>query len=979
MKRTSYRIVPQASPPASMIDPVKRASSKGIALTVPQASPPASIMDATKQAGSRGIALLLTLGILLLLTLLALSFSSSQLTENEAAENFYYAAKAEEVALGALDTAVAVLRKDAAGDRQDQRHPAGDRPASDDLFERWAIYYKGDNGFACKDTAKEDEAADLSDYDEFLYRVDERGRLDLTGMKDPWKDTPELDSRWIEVVAKDPVTGDKRVIGRFAVCVEDESAKVNINTAGNPDPLTSGAQWLHRQDMGFTTSEIDLGDILMALGSLFENTLDDVQDYPYNADYRTALDIVAYRYGARASFQRIAPGEYDRDDNVLPRSGRGLGDLPPQDENGIDDDGDRLIDEPGEEIDEPGEFSPYEPLEVQPPGRLLTIANPRTGGTGVMWDDTPYLTVSHIRMAKSFGRSDFSIKDMASPKPPYPPDRLYRSFLPFITVSSEDLNRFSNLDVGKNRGRGVEIEWYIRENIGRWLKGRPSEIEDALREFDIRFGNSDTLKQVAVNLYDFIDPDWFPTNRDPQNPNDEGPFGIEPTVYINEVEPSPRDLLGTEVGMSEEVVVRDLGEYIELWNPYDIALDIANYSLTIDSGSPKRIRDIVGGNSVILSPRSFFVIGDTLGDVVNIGQGTSAPDQKLPPYPPGCQAYAELKLAPNQEMVLEMQTPSGKRVIEKSELNGDSSPSTTAQKDDPRMPKWESLAGTLRAMNLNLPPASEVYSSFYTPGIRQRAFELGGNNAPTLAMLERAGVPHTIGELGMVHRGEAWRTLNFTGEEQLGYSDSDSENDGRLLDALTLPYPYRDKGLQDNPEVSGDKDLPPPKVVPGRININTASPQVLMGLNWRPMIDELATFYGQARLGPTFRDAVIRRILERRRDKPYQNLTDVAQDIAEFMRKVRGISDPTEAVKEAFIRYNSNLITTRSNVFKVTVLAQAFDRKGNIAAERKLEAVIDRGYTPGDFGRQGEKSWTRQEQARFEMARTLYLRWVTED
>ncbi|MDP2896349.1 MAG: hypothetical protein Q8Q12_07295 [bacterium] len=950
MKRTSYRIVPQARP--------------GV---------PASMISAVKKASSRGIALLLTLGILLLLTLLALSFSSSQLTENEAAENFYYAAKAEEIALGGLDTAAALLRKDAAGDRQDQRHSGGNRPASDDLFERWAIYYEGKNGFAPdEDDPDEDEAADLSDYDEFLYRVDERGRLDLTGMKDPWKDTPELDSRWIEVVAQDPVTGEKRVIGRFAVCVEDENAKVNINTAGNPDPLSSGGQWVHRQGMGYTTSEIDLGDILSAFGLLFENTLDDVQDYPYNADYRTALDIVAYRYGARARSEPLAPGEYDRDDNVLPRSGRGQVNLLPQDENAIDDDGDRLIDEGGEEKDEPGEFAPYEPLEIQPPGRLLRIENPRTGGTGVMWDDTPYLTVSHVRMRKNLWPGA-ALRDLKPPYPQNPLDRLYRSLLPFITVSSLDLNRFSNLDVGRRGGRGVEIEWYIRENIGRWLKGGPSEIEDALREFDIRFDDSDTLKQVAVNLYDFIDPDWFPTEEG-------GLIGLEPTIYINEVEPSPPDLLGTQVGLSEEVVVRDLGEYIELWNPYAIALDIANYSLTIDSGSPKRVRDIVGGSTtVIIPPRTFFVIGDRMGDVVNIGQGSVAPDQNLPPYPPGCQAYAELKLAPNQEMVLEMQTASGKRVIEKSKLNAAASADNlTSQKNDPRMPKWDSYAGTLGGMNPTSPlPASQVYSSFYIPGIRQRAFEWGAN-AATLAMLERAGALHTVGELGMVHRGQAWRTLNFTGEEQLGYSDSDSENDVRLLDILTLPYPYQNRGLRDDEELKRDGDVPQPKVVPGRININTASPQVLMGLNWRPMIDEIA-FLGQGGRGPALRDVIIGHILERRRDKPYQNLADVAQDIAEFIRRYRAISDPTEAVQEAFIRYNSNLITTRSNVFKVTVLAQAFDRKGNIAAERKLEAVIDRGYTPGDFGRQGEKSWNRQDQARFEMARTLYFRWVTED
>jgi len=106
--------------------------------------------------GCRGIALLLTLGILLLLTLLALAFSSSQLTESQAARNFYYAAKAEELARGGLDTAIAVLRQDA------MLNPDDPSSASDGLFERWAIYYQGNDGFAGDD----DDDADLSDYDE---------------------------------------------------------------------------------------------------------------------------------------------------------------------------------------------------------------------------------------------------------------------------------------------------------------------------------------------------------------------------------------------------------------------------------------------------------------------------------------------------------------------------------------------------------------------------------------------------------------------------------------------------------------------------------------------------------------------------------------------------------------------------------------------------------------------------------------------
>jgi len=202
----------------------------------------------------RGIALLLTLGILLLLTLLALGFSSSQLTESQAARNFYYAAKAEEIALGGLETGIAVLREDAY------------TSSWDDLFERWAIHYDkrgtGDDGFAGDD----EEDADLSHYDEFQYEVDEKGVFDnLLNRKDPWKD-PVPDSRWIEVWALDPGSGQQRLVGRYAVCIEDECAKVNINTAGNPDPQVP--YWKHRQHMGFSTAEIDLGAIFENLGGL---------------------------------------------------------------------------------------------------------------------------------------------------------------------------------------------------------------------------------------------------------------------------------------------------------------------------------------------------------------------------------------------------------------------------------------------------------------------------------------------------------------------------------------------------------------------------------------------------------------------------------------------------------------------------------------------------------------------------------------
>ncbi len=921
----------------------------------------------SRSLSCRGIALLLTLGILLLLTLLALSFSSSQLTENQAARNFHLGAKAEEVALGGLETAIGVLREDANDNSYDH------------LFERWAIYYEGDDGFAAGDSASDSEAADLSDYDELAYGIDETGNLNLSGAKDPWQDEPVLDSRWIKVLALDPVTGQERLVGRFAVCIEDENAKANINTAGNPTRFDPSGRWTHRQNMGFSTAEVDLGNILDELGQLFEVTLRDVKDYPYNVESRTALDIVACRYGfdGRIPLGEVAPGRNNFDDNPLPQ-GRRPNDLLPQDKNGIDDDGDLQIDEPGEEKDEPGEFNPYEPCEIRPPGELLVSSNP---STGVMGDDTPYLTVSHAKMASSVSnRGGPSIKEMSEPDLPYPADRIYRALQPYLTVYGEDLNRFTERDLDNGtasrraggRTSRSQVPWFVRENVGRWLKGGPSEIEKSLGEFGIRFRDADILKQAAVNIYDFIDPDWFPT------PYGDNVFGIEPTVYLNEVDSAPPDVPGSVIGIEGSVL--DWGEWIELWNPYDIAIDVSRYRVTVDATSdgPGEGRQIgpMAVRPTIVPPHGFFVIGDTRGYVLNTGgRGPAGEQLSLGPRPPNCDAYAPLKLDAPLRMVLEMHTGGqGIRVIEAhSNIPTGSKNFVTAQKYDPRVPQWNVTGQTWRTWN-----AGQVNrnADFYMPGLRSHAVDPRFN--PTDAgILEHAGALGTIGELGMVHRGEAWRSLNFTGQPQVGYPDSDSVNDLRLLDVLTLPYPYRHDGLTNDPELERDKDWPPPKVVPGRINVNTASPQVLVGLNWDGMIEELEN-YG-LRVSLALRRAMIQHIIDRRRDKPYRNLADVAQDFAEFMGRYQALGNAPEGAREAFMRYNSNLITIRSSVFKVTVLAQVFDRRGNVAAARKLEAVVDRGCTPGSLGRPGENTPTQAERARAETARTLYFRWIAED
>ncbi len=908
----------------------------------------------------------MTLGILLLLTLLALGFSSSQLTESQAARNYHYAAKAEEIALGGLETAIGVLREDA----QDNHF--------DHLLERWAIYYTlssgtTDDGFAGDD---EDKDADLSDFDEFQYKVDETGVFrDPSARRDPWKDDPEPDSRWIEVRAVDPGSGEERVVGRYAVCIEDESAKVNLNTAGNPD-MESVTSWRHRQHMGFSTAEIDLGIIFETLGDLFDSVLDDVSRYPYNVSRQTALDVVAYRYGWRRGFDKPFPGQPDRDDNNTSQMETVLR----QDGNGIDDDADRLIDETSgedplnrpEEDDEPGEFGPYDPMQLAAPGLVLPGSGSSDGTTGILYDDTPFLTVPQLKLMKSvIDPSSYAIRDK-SYKSPYPPrDRQYRSLAPYITVYSQDMNRFSNRDVGRGDSRG-SVYWMIRENIGRWLEegdraGNPavgaSEVYDFLdllkrQGVAFRSTNDDVLRRIAVNIYDFCDADWFPTPY--RTGGGQFMLGVEPTVYLNEVYPTPPDAPGSELPAPIEGWVLDWGEYIEIWNPYDVPLDVARYSVTIDSSGPQAIGSMDIRTSTIIPPRRFFLIGDTRGYVQNQGNtGLQGEQSDLPGRPEGCDAYAPLKLDSSLDMTLEMRIDASHvRVVEEHNNMPTGNQFDSAQKNDPREPTWALRQPTPRALNAGLTAPGDVYTHFYMPGVRVHGRKA---TAPTEATLFHAGALSNIGELGMVYRGEPWTSLDFT----MDSPTSGNRDDANLLDLVTLPYPYAYAG----PVALSDR-VPARQYVPGRININTAPPEILLGLNWDSMFEELNS-YG-LRLSSGLRFSMIDYILEHR---PYPNLANLAKVIADFPP----LRNQPEGAKEAFLRYNANLITTKSSVFKITVLAQAFGRQGEVLATRKLEAIVDRGFTPGSFGRPDEVKPPREDQRRAETARVLHFCWVTED
>ncbi len=141
---------------------------------------------------------------------------------------------------------------------------------------------------------------------------DPKKAVNINGSQDQY-------SKWFYVRDKEGL-----VIGRYAVSIEDEAGKINANTASSINSKT--------QNQGIETSEIILSD-------------GKSRGIPFST--KTAKKIIAYRYGRDKK-----PGQANADDNANNVSLM---------YDGIDNNGNGLIDEPDEGIDEPLEYNPLTP------------------------------------------------------------------------------------------------------------------------------------------------------------------------------------------------------------------------------------------------------------------------------------------------------------------------------------------------------------------------------------------------------------------------------------------------------------------------------------------------------------------------------------------------------------------------------------------------------------------------------------------
>ncbi|NLF39122.1 hypothetical protein GX586_06740, partial [bacterium] len=147
----------------------------------------------------------------------------------------------------------------------------------------------------------------------------EDGNVDIDGLPGALPGQSAADARWMYV--KD---ANARLVGRYAVLPQDEAAKINVNIAAALAP--------QMQNQGVGT---------------FEVMLTDGRERGLPVSLPFGKNILRYRYG-----RDYYPGAGSVDDNLTASSYAS---------DGIDNNANGIIDEPGEGIDEQEEYDPLRP------------------------------------------------------------------------------------------------------------------------------------------------------------------------------------------------------------------------------------------------------------------------------------------------------------------------------------------------------------------------------------------------------------------------------------------------------------------------------------------------------------------------------------------------------------------------------------------------------------------------------------------
>ena len=661
----------------------------------------------------------------------------------------------------------------------------------------------------------------------------------------------ENDSKWFYIRNK-----RGNIIGRYAVLVEDESGKININANGNLNTTFNE---------GHSCFEI----------SILENIIGRALYY----------NIVSFRYG-----EDRKPGKGLIDDDK---------DLNLNSTDGIDNNGNKIIDETDEGIDEDDEF-----YHVKPKG-----------------DDRPYFSPSEVKMVQGIGEKN------------------YEKIRNLITTFSYDR------DLNKYEGKRIDLNSADFQILFNFFKNQGYSEKQSI--------------QIALNIIDFRDKDSIPSYV---KYGDSYIIGIEEVPYLNEIDAVKKwekKLIGNNI-LFEEIG----GQFIEIFNPYTKPIDISGWKiegiLTLYSNnwnevfhlSQSILNDVANGetqfileksskiNSLIdrvsfvnipsntkIEPLSFYTIGDTLRigilltsdppAIIFLPLSTHDPNnaqqyERILAINPGSLGFiaeflSKIPFLANLGLDFTIRFYDNKgNLIEFCEYFADT-PFTTVQKNDPRMRSitdW--FEGTPSPGKLNV---------CFQPWIGEEFNLTNWVMAWPSSFYVKNNQFSTVGELSFIHRMEHWKTLNFW-----------KGNDKKIIDYFTC---Y--KKIDDN--------------VYGRININTASKEVLKCL---PLIDDniaekiisARPFCDVSEVLGIYNDTGVKGELNREITKYGFDLKDNDDDLFVDIEKE----------KEMIFSKIINIITTKSNVFKIISIGQKVQDKNNngkieeneIIGEKKVIVWYDR-------------------------------------
>ncbi|OHC01324.1 MAG: hypothetical protein A3H23_03570 [Planctomycetes bacterium RIFCSPLOWO2_12_FULL_40_19] len=675
-----------------------------------------------------GYILVVVIGILTILSLMAITFATLSRIETRATRNYTDSVKCEAVAKAGLEHALYVLRLD--------------------KFGADTIAYNGDNG---------DENYDWSGETWMPGNIDLANPItSFAGSDTSYYDNDGdsiPDSKWIYF----PVTATTgtnttairlpgNLLARYAILITDDSeARVNINVTGN-----KAGGGVHTSNEGWSTFEINLSNIIELAAT--------------GKGIATASDIIDARFGTDT-----LPGTIG-DDNP--------GIVPNPQTDGIDNDGDLIVDEALEDTDEPNEFNPISPYIDDVPFGLLTEAE--------IMGTSSYTS----RLEDIFGTNTVSQTDQETLKgwlTTYSADTIV---CPPYTLGTSTATTTLNINaLVNNEGAYTDTGTYDSDKkvemiIDILTAGGVPDVEH---------------QQLAVNIKDFIDSDGTVTTY---LDSPDTYYGVERTPYINEVE---AEVNGATAG--------GLGKYIELFNPYDADINITNWTIKFGTDTIT-----LGGT---IAAQDYYVIADNQGAYENSPGGFAYEGIGIPPEQTDANVNnltttgETITLSDNNNNIVQV-TNYGQAEID----------TKTRQLNDPRPTPLSATPSDPWLWVTSLETAGEENATF-DPNIGGDGWENITPTWPDSFLIANRRFSNK-GYMGFIHRGSQW--TSFKVDDTIAYPN--------VLQYFTITDPSMDNIDNDG---DGDIDSVDTGTqtadidgreyrIPGLINVNTAPVEVLESL-----------------------------------------------------------------------------------------------------------------------------------------------------